>query len=277
MCGAVAVGIGAASILVLAFFFAPGEQVLLAFDAASTRTARSPDPTAPNMSVSAMAIMQKGKTAQHSLSDNDVHRLGVWRRWRSRHSGQSCVGSAAARCTNARMHCGVGFEAYSARETAPCVCACRAVASASRRAATAQVARSVRFWQGDRRFRPLGQREWEPMLRPADLGAWSGRLQRSLAQPDGQLRRTSVWMYVNVGEGANGSSAGCVGGCGGRGRCDQLLGRCVCRHGFKGVHCDELVPQLCSARMRTLSHPGRRLSPPPPPGRTSPAQRAPRD
>ena len=89
----------------------------------------------------------------------------------------------------------------------------------------------------------VGTVHWEPLPRPThDLDMFARTLRNVLRLPSAGLRRTTAAVAVRSSNG----SAGCRSGCGGRGRCDQLLGKCICRHGFQGEWCEELVPQLCN-------------------------------
>ncbi|KAL1523164.1 hypothetical protein AB1Y20_018119 [Prymnesium parvum] len=92
----------------------------------------------------------------------------------------------------------------------------------------------------------LGLVDWRPAPSPSDLDLWCEPLRGALRQDDRRLRVQTSALLVRTGRGTNASRRHCLSGCSGRGRCDQLLGRCVCRHGYAGDACEHLTPQRCN-------------------------------
>lgn len=96
----------------------------------------------------------------------------------------------------------------------------------------------------------LGAEVWEAAPQPPDLESFAPAVRLQLISSAARLRRTSAAMAILGYRAAPGRNLSlghiCPAGCRGRGRCDQLLGRCVCRHGYRGDECEELVPQLCN-------------------------------
>lgn len=96
----------------------------------------------------------------------------------------------------------------------------------------------------------LGTENWAPVPQPSDLDSFAMSLRAQLSAPAAALGRTSKAMAVHIGSRAGqlafNRSNTCLAGCSGRGRCDQLIGRCVCRHGYRGRMCQEAVPQICN-------------------------------
>ena len=92
----------------------------------------------------------------------------------------------------------------------------------------------------------VGERHWEPLLAPHDLPDWIGFMQNQLSRHARIQSSTAPWLTVKAATIGNASASGCRYGCTNRGRCDQLLGKCVCRHGFSGDSCEILTKQLCN-------------------------------
>ena len=91
----------------------------------------------------------------------------------------------------------------------------------------------------------VGSTSWQAAPSSTDVSVFASSLRPYLARPQDALSRTLPSIAVRVARKTN-RSLGCRAGCSDRGRCDQLLGRCVCRHGFRGERCEDLVPQLCN-------------------------------
>lgn len=93
---------------------------------------------------------------------------------------------------------------------------------------------------------------WRAKSHPPDLDMFSPTLRAQLAAQKGRLRRTTAALAIKSYGQANDTTA-CLDGCSGRGRCDQLTGQCLCRHGYKGSSCKQSVPQLCNDPRQTCS------------------------
>ena len=92
----------------------------------------------------------------------------------------------------------------------------------------------------------LGTEMWHSLPPPADLDSFAAALRQQLTLPIRSRVAATLAVRRAGGGAAHNHSRGCLGGCNGRGRCDQLLGQCVCRHGYRGDYCEQLVPQLCN-------------------------------
>ena len=71
-------------------------------------------------------------------------------------------------------------------------------------------------------------------------------MQQQLRLPSSMLTATKPQLAVSAAAVGNASGGGCKHDCSNRGRCDQLLGKCICRHGFSGEACDVLTKQICN-------------------------------
>ena len=95
----------------------------------------------------------------------------------------------------------------------------------------------------------FGEQPWEPLSPPSDAEIWGADIRHALTSAAGgsaaRLQRTVARIAVR-GQSVHNATDGCLNSCSGRGRCDQLLRRCECRHGFSGESCEVLVPQLCN-------------------------------
>ena len=101
----------------------------------------------------------------------------------------------------------------------------------------------------------FGEQVWEPLPPPEDPESFGAALKLHAGQHTGEpalLRRTSPRLAA-LGQSVHNGTRGCRRGCSGRGRCDQLLRRCVCRHGYSGERCEKLTPQLCNDPRPTCS------------------------
>lgn len=95
---------------------------------------------------------------------------------------------------------------------------------------------------GGSRLVELQPRTRQPLSPPDDLSSFAPRIRNLLAQPSAGLQSTRAEIAFLAG-GARNASTGCRGGCSERGRCDELLGQCACRHGYSGAQCEVQQPR----------------------------------